>query len=150
MKIYIACDHRGVDTLPIIIKYLEETHYDVERIGVNKDKDDYPDYAFSLCKKVIENKDSLGVLICGNGIGMSIAANKVKGIRAARIVDIDDAVKCKSHNGCNVVCIGANLANDLIISMIEAFIKTPNPFEEKHLNRINKIINYENGEYNEL
>ncbi len=150
MNIYISCDHRGVEVLPHIISYLEDLNYNVIRVGTNSPGDDYPDFAFSLCNKVIKGKDSLGILICGNGIGMSIAANKVKGIRASRVTNIADAEKCKTHNGSNVVCIGADLSNDLILSIIDKFITSPNPTEEKHLNRINKIINYEDGEYNEI
>lgn len=149
MKIFIAGDHNATNTIDVVINYFKDS-FDIVKLGDNYDGDDYPDFAFKLCNEVLSNKESFGVLICGNGIGMSIAANKVKGIRAARITNIDDAIKCKMHNGVNVLCMGSNLSNDLIISMINTYINTSSPNEERHIRRINKIIRYENGEYNEL
>ena len=92
----------------------------------------------------------MGILICGNGIGISIAANKVKGIRCARVVDVDDVFKAKTHNGANIIAFGANNDIDKVMEMVNVFIATKYPTEERHLKRIEKIIKYENGEYNEL
>lgn len=151
MKVFVASDHRGVNLKLDIINYLKGNNIDAEEIGLlNSEFDDYPDFAFKLGRLVNENNGSLGILICGNGIGMSIAANKVKGIRCARVVDPDDAFKAKNHNGTNVIAVGENLGLDNIKEIVDTFILTKSASEERHLKRINKIINYENGEYNEL
>jgi ribose 5-phosphate isomerase B len=151
MKVFIASDHRGKDLKNSIYSYLKENNIEVLEIGLeNNELDDYPDFAFKLCKLVRENENSLGILICGNGIGMSIAANKVKGIRCARVVDQDDAFKAKNHNDCNVIALGCTIDFDLVKEIVDTFISTKSASVERHLNRIQKIINYENGEYNEL
>ncbi len=151
MKIFIASDHQGVNVKKEIIEYLNNNEIKVKELDlINSSTDDYPDFAFKLGRLVGSDSDALGILICGNGIGMSIAANKVKKIRCVRAVTTDDAFKGKNHNGCNVIAIGANLDINLIKEIIDTFISTKPASEERHLNRINKIIKYENGEYNEL
>ena len=151
MRIYIAADHRGVILKNNIIKHLNDKNILVNEVGIiNTENDDYPDFAFAVCQKVLEDDTNLGILLCGNGIGMSIAANKVKGIRAVRAVDELDCYNGKNHNGANVLCVGSNLDEELIKRMIDTFIGTPNPTEKRHIERINKIIKYENGEYNAL
>lgn len=151
MKIYLGTDHRGVDIENKIKEYLEESNFEVIKSSIKHNPlDDYPDFAFDVCKKVLGNKDSIGILLCGTGIGMSIAANKVKGIRAARCTSTDDAFYAKIHNDANILCLGMNTDFDTLISIIDTFISTKRAEEEKHLRRINKIINYEEGTYNEL
>lgn len=151
MKIYIASDHRGVLLKNKIIKHLMAKKILVNEVSIiNNENDDYPDFAFAVCQKVLEDDTNLGILLCGNGIGMSIAANKVKGIRAIRAVDELDCYNGKNHNGANVLCVGSNLDEELVKTMVDTFINTPNPNEERHIKRINKIIKYENGEYNAL
>lgn len=151
MRIFIGSDHRGVSLKNEIIKYLEEDNFTVINTTIpNSDTDDYPDFAFEVGENVVKNEGDLGVLICGNGIGISIAANKVKGIRCARVVSEDDAFKCKNHNGANCIAIGADLSIKEAMEIINVFISTKPADEERHLKRINKIINYEVGEYNEL
>ncbi len=151
MKIYIASDHRGVLLKNKIIKHLMAKKILVNEVSIiNNENDDYPDFAFAVCQKVLEDDTNLGILLCGNGIGMSIAANKVKGIRAIRAVDELDCYNGKNHNGANILCIGSNLDEELVKTMVDTFINTPNPNEERHIKRINKIIKYENGEYNAL
>ena len=151
MKLFIAADHLGIEVKKELINYLESNEIKVEEIGIpNTELDDYTDFAFRLGELVRENEDSLGILICGNGVGMSIAANKVKGIRCVRAVNSDDAFKGKNHNGANVLAIGANLDIENIKEVVDTFISTKPASVERYLNRINKIIKYENGEYNEL
>ena len=150
MKVFISNDHTAVKVKDILINYLKSNGIEVETIDLpNYDTDDYTDFAFALGKKVVEEK-ALGILICGNGIGMSIAANKVRGIRAARVCNVDDACKAKNHNGANVITLGANLEMETIKEIVDSFIGTKNPDEERHMRRVQKIINYENGAYNEL
>lgn len=150
MRIVIGSDHRGVSLRKEIINNLVQDGFEVVETTIpNSEADDYPDFAFDVCKNM--NEDDLGILICGNGIGISIAANKVKGIRCARVVNADDAFKAKTHNGANVIALGAD-GNDIknAMDIINTFISTKCASEQRHLNRINKIIKYENGEYNGL
>ncbi len=152
MKIFIATDHRGVDIEDKIVSYLTEMGLEVIRTKIKHNPtDDYPDFAFDVANNVLKNKDSIGILICGTGIGMSIAANKVKGIRAARCVSKNDAFYAKNHNAANIICLGMNdNTYEEMIEMIDTFTSTQLPSEEKHLRRAEKIINYESGSYNEL
>ena len=149
MKIIIGSDHRGVELRKEIIKNLESDGFEVIETTIpNNDNDDYPDFAFDVAKQI---KDyNLGILICGNGIGISIAANKVKGIRCARVVNSDDCFKAKTHNGANIIAFGAEHTIEEAMDMVNTFISTKTASDERHLRRVNKIISYENGEYNEL
>ncbi len=147
MKIFIGSDHRGVNLRKQIINGLEEDGIKVEETKLqNFDLDDYPDFAFDIGEKVIKSEDNLGILICGNGIGISIAANKVKGIRCARVLSEDDAFKAKNHNGANCIAIGADMPFEKAMEIINVFISTKKATEERHIKRIQKIINYESGE----
>lgn len=146
MKIFIGSDHRGVELKKKIISYLKRNELNIEDIGIeNSAQDDYPVFAFKLGEMVRNTENSLGILICGSGVGMSIAANKVKGIRCVRAVSVDDAFKGKNHNGANVLAIGSDINTNLdeVEEMIDTFITTKNPSEERHINRINAIIEYE-------
>ncbi len=151
MKIFIGSDHRGVELKKQIINSLKEDGFIiVDTILQNNEMDDYPDFAFEVGENVIKNENDLGILICGNGIGISIAANKVKGIRCARVLSEDDAFKAKNHNGANCIAIGADMPLASALTIINVFIGTKKASEERHLKRINKIIKYEQGTYNEL
>jgi len=146
MKIFIASDHKGVDLKGDIINYLTNNGINVEDIGLeNYELDDYPDFAFAVCEQVVKNEDSLGILICGNGIGMSIAANKVKGIRAARAVTVDDAFKAKNHNGANVLALSSEVDIATTKEIIDTFLITKSATDDRFLRRIDKIASYENG-----
>ena len=151
MTLYIACDHLGLEIKKELIKHLNNNGIKVTEIGMeNSELDDYPDFAFKLGSLVSKDEGSLGILICGNGVGMSIAANKVKGVRCVRATNTDDAFKGKNHNGANVLSLGANLGIDLCKEIVDTFISTKSADLDRYLNRIQKIIKYENGEYNEL
>lgn len=151
MTIYIAADHLGIELKKEIINHLIGNGLNVKEISINNSEfDDYPDFAFKLCNMVNKDEKSLGILICGNGVGMSIAANKVNGIRCVRAVTTDDAFKGKNHNGANVLAIGSNLGITLSKEIVDTFITTKPATLDRYLRRIEKIIKYENGEYNEL
>lgn len=146
MKIYIGCDHRGVDLKRKLISYLLDNGIDIEDIGIpNNDTDDYPEFALKLGEMVRDTSNALGILICGSGVGMSIAANKVKGIRCVRALSVDDAFKGKNHNGANVIAIGADITTNFnqVTEIIDTFINTKMPSEDRHLNRVKTIIDYE-------
>jgi len=145
MKVLIGADHRGTDLKNIIAKYLQEEGIEVQLSKLpNSDLDDYPDFAFDIATQVANNPGSLGILICGNGIGISIAANKVPGIRCARVVNSDDAFKAKNHNGANIIAFGG-LEEKVAKEIVDMFIATKPASEERHLKRIEKITNYEKG-----
>lgn len=126
MKIAIGSDHTAVDLKSDIIDFLNEQGYEVVDVGpTSKERTHYPIYAHEVCQ-LIQNKEvSYGVLICGTGIGMSIAANKHKGIRAVACSDTFSAKASKQHNDSNVVCFGARvvgneLAKDIVASFLNA------------------------------
>lgn len=147
IKVFLGYDHQGVKCKDDIINYLNEYGYEVEVPNIeNNDTDDYPDFAKWVCHKVLE-EHSLGILVCGSGIGMSIAANKVRGIRCARVIDGNDAFTAKNHNGANVIAFSANIPSSEIHNIIDNFIMTKEPSEERHLRRIEKITEMENENY---
>ena len=131
MKIVIANDHHGIKKKNIIIKYLNKKGHEVVDLGTNNTNIvDFPEYGFNVGNSVKNKIADLGILICGTGIGMSIAANKVKGIRCAKINNIKEAKLSKEHNDANVLAIPAYLSNFLIKDMLDVFIKTkPNTLE---------------------
>lgn len=146
MKIYIGCDHRGIELKNKLINYLKDMELDINDIGLpNNEFDNYPEFAFHLGKLVRNTPASLGILICGSGIGMSIAANKVKGIRCVRALSVDDAFTGKNHNGANVLALGADITTDLnqVKEIVDTFINTKPACEERHLKRIAAITKYE-------
>lgn len=149
MNIYIASDHRGVELKEYLINELRVNYQVLTSNISNNDEDDYPDFAFDICNKM-DKKNDIGILICGNGIGISIAANKVKGIRCARVLNTDDAIAAKEHNYSNVIALPATLEFKEALKIVEIFITSNNSKLERHQRRVNKIISYEKGTYNEL
>jgi ribose 5-phosphate isomerase B len=139
MKIIIGNDHAGLDFKKHIMTYLKSKDIEVIDVGSSeKTSVDYPDYAQIVSKEVLKDSNALGILICGTGIGMSIAANKYKGIRAALIYDIETATLAKAHNKANVICLGSRKTSHIdATKMIEAFLQTD--FELRHQGRIDKI-----------
>lgn len=151
MKIAIASDHRGVEYKKGIISYLKNKKYDVMDCSpVNTPTDDYPDFAFKVGQEVVNGEADIGILICRTGIGMSIAANKVKGIRCAKVDSVEDAILSRNDNGANVIAVNYIKSLDEIYKIIDAFIEAETLTDERHVRRVNKIIDYENGAYNEL
>lgn len=125
MKIAIASDHGGFKLKEKIYKYLKDKGYDIVDLGVNsKESCDYPIYAKKVCRAILEDNFDRGILICGTGIGMSIAANRHKGIRAACTSDTYSAKMTRAHNDSNVLCfgertIGEGLAKDIVDIWLE-------------------------------
>ncbi|MDD4706111.1 MAG: RpiB/LacA/LacB family sugar-phosphate isomerase [Bacilli bacterium] len=149
MKIAIATDHNGELIKKEIIKYLESKNYNIVDLSPsNTPVDDYSDYAFLVGNAVSKDDVDLGVLLCGTGIGMSIAANKVKGIRCARVSNINEASLCKEHNNANIIALSTKININDLIKILDIFINTKFSNEERHLRRINKITKFEEGEYN--
>ena len=144
MKIFIGADHRGYVMAHQIYEELKKENYEIFYSKVaNTENDDYPDFAFDVSKHVVKSPENLGILLCGNGIGISIAANKVKGIRCARVTTIKDVKVTKKDNNANVIAFSSDVNYDKVKRMIEEFINTPFSNEERHIKRINKISEYE-------
>lgn len=142
MKIGIVSDHRGYELKTKIIKNMKNVNFVDYGTDSNKSVD-YPDYAFKLGKAMNKKEINLGIAICGSGIGMSIALNKVKGIRCARVTSIKDVIITKKDNNTNVIAFSSDINFNKIIRMIEEFINTPFSNDERHIKRINKIMEYE-------
>ena len=149
MSIYIASDHRGVSLKEFLVEKLSSDENVIKSQIENSSEDDYPDFAFDECMHMSKEKD-LGILICGNGIGISIAANKVKGIRCARVVCISDAKAAREHNHANVISLPADMKGEIALDIVKAFINSVPSSEDRHVRRVNKIKMYEQGEYNAL
>jgi len=144
MKVYIATDHAGFAVKEFVKKIFLEKGYVVEDLGPQSDERvDYPDFAKMVAQKVATNPGSQGVLICGTGIGMSIAANKIKGIRAAEVFDHYTAKMARAHNDANILCFGERVVGKgEIESIIDAWCETK--FEGgRHENRVKKIMELE-------
>lgn len=144
MKLGIATDHNGVEQKREIIEYLESLGYEVEDFSPNNTLgDDYPVYAKIVCENVLNKNIDLGILMCGTGIGMSIAANKIKGIRCAKVSSITEASLTKEHNNSNVIALNYTTPIEELKSIIKVFIETPFSFDERHIRRIGLITELE-------
>ena len=144
-KIVMASDHAGFDLKNTLVEQLKNDGYDVEDAGTySKDSCDYPVFAEKACRYMLDGKAELCILVCGTGIGMSMAANKVKGIRAACCSDTYSAKYTRLHNDANVLCMGARVVGEgLAYEIVKVFLETE--FEGgKHLRRINMISDLEN------
>lgn len=144
MKIAIATDHNGVNEKKELIKLLSKYDF-LDKSPVNTDTDDYPDFAFEVANSVVSKEADLGVLLCGTGIGMSIAANKVKGIRCGHCSTKEQAHLTKEHNHANVIALSYKQDISELAEMIAEFIETAPSTEERHQRRVDKIMNYEIG-----
>ena len=143
-KIVIGCDHAAPELKAIVRDHLIERGFDVVDVGTHTtDSCNYPDYAHALCEKIQSGECELGILICGTGIGMSMAANKHKGIRAACCSDTFSARLTRLHNDANVLCFGARVVGQgLALDLADIFIDTE--FEGgKHKTRIDMFAAFE-------
>ena len=141
MKIAIGCDHGGINLKPFLLKYLQENGYEAEDFGCfNGESVDYNDYAVKVCQAVKDKQCDLGILICGTGIGMSIVANKIKGIRCAHCSDVFSAKMTREHNDANVLAFGERVIGPgLMTEIVNAFLTTPFSNGERHVRRVEKI-----------
>ena len=143
-KIVMASDHAGFYLKNTLVEQLKNDGYDVEDAGTySKDSCDYPVFAEKACRYMLDGKAELCILVCGTGIGMSMAANKVKGIRAACCSDTYSAKYTRLHNDANVLCMGARVVGEgLAYEIAKVFLETE--FEGgKHLRRVNMISDIE-------
>ncbi len=140
MKYFIGADHAGIDIKAYVKELFEKRGHEVIDLGPNtKDRVDYPDFAAKVCENVLKEEGSKGILICGSGIGMSMAANKFDGIRAALCHNEYSAKMAREHNDANVICLGERVSG---YGMVEAIIDSWNDssFEGgRHESRVEKI-----------
>ncbi|MCX6005303.1 MAG: ribose 5-phosphate isomerase B [Chloroflexi bacterium] len=140
MRIALGSDHRGYNLKAKLIVYLKRAGQEYTDFGCNSEESvDYPDYAAGVSRSIVKGQADLGIIICGSGIGMSIAANKFKGIRAALCCNPEMAVRARRHNDANVLCLGADFVNDKTAEEITRnFISTK--FEGgRHQRRLDKM-----------
>lgn len=143
MKIGIANDHHGVEIKQELTNYLKSLGYDVVDYGTNgTDMVDYPLYAFKIGEAVAQNDIEYGILICNSGIGMSIACNKVKGARCAKVDNIWEAEMCRKDNNANVIALHSQLTIDEMHEVINTFLSTKYANIDRYNRRISQIDSY--------
>jgi len=146
MRIHIGSDHAGLELKAALVEYLQGKGHEVKDHGPHEYDalDDYPDFCIPAAKATVKDKGSLGIVLGGSGNGEQIAANKVKGVRAALAWSVETARLAKEHNDANVVGIGGRMHTiDECKAIIDAFIETPFSQDERHIRRIKKISKYE-------
>jgi ribose 5-phosphate isomerase B len=144
--IAIGCDHGGFELKNEIIKHLEEKGFEIKDFGCyDTNSVDYPDIARVVCESVVSEESEKGILVCGTGIGMSIAANKVKGIRAALLSDTFSAKMTAAHNNSNVIALGGRvLGVELAKDIVDAYLSSEF-MGGRHQNRVDKIMALEDA-----
>lgn len=150
MKIAIASDHKGYHLKTTICTYLIKKGYEVIDLGTDSVfSTDYPKYAFALCDKVSKKEVDYGIVICGTGIGISIACNKVKGIRCAKVDNIKEAELTRNDNDANVLALSGKMFAYKAKDIVDVFLKTSFSNEHRHIKRLKMIEDFEEGNYNE-
>ena len=139
--IAIGCDHGGYELKQEILKYLDSKNIEYRDLGAySTESTDYPIYAKKVCESILDGTCEKGILICGTGIGISITANKFKGIRAALCGDCFSAQATREHNNSNVLALGARVTGaGLALKIVDIFLNTPFSEDPRHINRINQI-----------
>jgi ribose 5-phosphate isomerase B len=149
MKIALGSDHGGYQLKENLKKYLKELNVEYKDFGCNSEKSvDYPDIGFKIAIEVKNRKYDKGILICGTGIGMSIVANKIKGIRASLCHDVFSARYAREHNDANILTLGGRVIDSgLAKEIVKVWLNTDFSGEERHLKRLNKIKQEEDKIY---
>jgi len=135
----VASDHAGYKLKQYLIENLKD--FNLKDFGTNDEEScDFPDFASKVCDLVLHDTSFSGLLICGSGVGMSIAANKFRGIRAANVVDVETAKQSVEHNDVNVLCVGSkNVNKKIILDIIESFLEAKFIQKERYIRRISKL-----------
>ena len=146
MKIAIACDHGALELKNELIPYLSAQGHDVEDFGTYTNAScDYPDYAAAAARAVANGECDRGIVLCTTGIGVSIAANKIKGIRGALLSDLKSARLTREHNDTNMMALGAGIVeHDLALQIVDTWLTTEFSHGERHSRRIEKLMALEN------
>ena len=142
MKIALGCDHGGYDLKEYIIQVLGKLGHEYEDFGCyGLESCDYPDFGAAAAKAVAEGKCDMGIVVCTTGIGISIAANKVKGIRCALLSDIWSAKMTREHNDTNMMAMGAAIVGEMLgLQIVDTWLGTEFSNEAKHQRRIDKVM----------
>ena len=149
MRIAIGADHGGYPLNERVIKELDEAGHEIIDFGthVGSRPDDYPDYAIKVGEAVRSGEAEIGILVCGSGVGASVAANKLQGIRAALCGDTYSGHQSREHDDCNVLCLGARVVGEeLALEIVRAFVAAKFSGEERHLRRLAKVEEIEKQE----
>ena len=141
MKIALACDHGGLELKLAIKQHLETGGFETEDFGTHTtDSCDYPDYAAPAARAVAEGRCDRGVLVCTTGVGMSVTANKIPGIRCALLSDLMSARLTREHNDSNIVALGQGVVGEkLALEIVDTFLATPFSNGERHIRRLAKL-----------
>ncbi len=142
MVIALGCDHGGYVLKPEIVQYLEKSGHTLVDFGADDDKKsvDYFDYSYKVAMAIKNKEADMGGLLCGTGIGICMAANKVPGIRCATVSDAFTAQATREHNDANIIAMGGRtIGPGLAVKLVDIFINTPFSNEERHINRIEGI-----------
>jgi ribose 5-phosphate isomerase B len=147
MKVVLACDHRGFEPKRRLLPFLKKLGHEVTDVGCDSTTScDYPDFAVPVARAVASGNAEVGILLDGTGIGMSVAANKVRGVRAALVHDEVTARTAREKNHCNVLCLGTDLlSEDQIRKIVEIFLHTPWT-DGRHTERVKKVMEIETGD----
>ena len=142
MKIAVGCDHGALDLKNAVVAHLEKQGHEVTDFGTHtKDSCDYPEFAAAAAKAVAEGKADRGIVLCTTGIGVSITANKIKGIRCALLSDVMSARLTREHNNTNMMAIGAGVVGQMLaLEIVDTWIGTEFSHNERHQRRINKVM----------
>jgi ribose 5-phosphate isomerase B len=143
MRVFVGADHAGYSLKDELVKWLHENDYDVESLGadVEDPSDDYPDRALEVAQRVNDQPGSRGIVICGSGVGASVVANKVGGIRAGTCHDTYSAHQGVEHDDMNVLCLGARIIGlELAKEVVYSFVSAQFSGDERHQRRLDKIM----------
>lgn len=149
MKIIIGADHGGFQLKEEIKLHLQKKNFMVEDIGnlIYDAKDDYPDFAIAVANSISTGKGEKGIVVCGSGVGASIAANKIKGVRAAVCHDLYSAAQGVEHDDMNVLCLGGRIIDaEFALKLVDAFVTAKFSGEERHVRRLQKVLELEASE----
>ena len=146
MKISIGCDHGAIDLKNIVVGHLTKKGYEVADFGTYTTAScDYPEFAEAAARAVASGECEKGIVLCTTGIGVSITANKVKGIRCALLSDVMSARLTREHNDTNMMALGAGIVGkNLALEIIDTWLTTPFSGDERHQRRIDKLMAVEN------
>ncbi len=147
MKIALGADHRGVEAIGSLDAHLQTAGHETTVLGdCSGESCDYPDVAYLVGRAVADGKVERGILVCSNGVGVTIAANKISGVRAALVYDQVNAERSRRHNDANVLCLGGEMtSHDELARIVDIWLATP--FDGgRHQRRVNKILAIERGE----
>jgi ribose 5-phosphate isomerase B len=145
MRIVVGCDHAGyeepVPYMPVIIEHLTKLGHEIHNVGTfGPESVDYPDFADRACAVLLEGNAERGVLMCGTGIGIGIAANRHRGIRAAVCATPDMARLAREHNDANVICLGRRILTlEVCLELLDIWLDTPFSGGERHCRRVDKL-----------